>query len=284
MKVLVYYQPNNIKKDVFEGTRVRHSIKSALQSIGINSTSVVIDEYDVAHLFSPEDEMIANQIVDKGIPLVVSALYSENDPYASFSEYRRTKNGKRIITLKAKSIRMLNKASLILVPNVESKNLLISNGIISPIEMALPTINVSRYVYYPEEEKEIFYRYFKEDRSKKIILASGEYINLDGINSFINAAKRNSDSVFYFFGEKAKPTRKLKKIIKKAPKNVRFQGLVPEDIYRSALQNALIYMAPSYSYTGTMSLVEAMASKCQIVIRKRANLLDFVEKIGRAHV
>lgn len=273
MKVLVSFQPNRRATD-FEGARVRKTIKGALEMANVEYTTSIVDKFDVMHLISAEDENKANDAKENNIPLVVSALYSEDDPLANYVDYK-SKDGKRTISLKSKGLRFLNKADLVLVPSESGRDFLVENGVTSDIQVVLPGVNVSRFDFSREDEKDIFYRYFRENRSKKLVIAMGEYDNnMDGINAFINAAKKCPDVLFYYFGRESIPgilkSFKLKNLINSCPKNVKFQGIVPDDLYRSALMNADVFMLPGYKVTGVVSLLDAMAAKCQLIVRQQA--------------
>ena len=76
MKVLVYFQPSS-KHDNFEGARMRKTIKGALEVIGGSYTSNLYDDYDVAHFMSPDDENKLNIVLERKVPVVVSALFGE---------------------------------------------------------------------------------------------------------------------------------------------------------------------------------------------------------------
>ena len=62
----------------------------------------------------------------------------------------------------------------------------------------------------------------------------------------------------------------LVEVIKEAPKNVRFKFILPDDIYRSLLLNADVFMLPGYNFSGFVSIEEAMAANCQLIVRKTA--------------
>ena len=92
MKVLVYFQPSS-KHDNFEGARMRKTIKGALEVIGQAYTSNLYDDYDAAHFMSPDDENKLNIALERKIPIVVSALFGEDDPATRFLS-SKTKKGK----------------------------------------------------------------------------------------------------------------------------------------------------------------------------------------------
>ena len=271
MKVLVYFQPNS-KHDNFEGARMRKTIKGALEVIGETYTSNLYDEYDVAHFLSPEDESKLNIVLEKKVPIVISALFGEDDPTTRFLIHKN-KNGKTITSLKSKALKMLNKATLILVPSESAKELLIRSGVNRPIEVLLPGVNLARFNFSREDEKELFYRYFREDKNKKLVLAMGEYTNnMEGINALIKEKKKREDVEFYYIGcdTFAASYGNCHRIIKNAPKNVFFKTILPDDIYRSMLLNADVFMLPGCNLAGIVSIEEAMAARCQLIVRNSA--------------
>ena len=213
MKVLVYFQPSS-KHDNFEGARMRKTIKGALEVIGGSYTSNLYDDYDVAHFMSPDDENKLNIVLERKVPVIVSALFGEDDPATRFL-INKNKDGRITVALKNKALKMLNKATLVLVPSESAKELLIANGVNRPIEIVVPGVNLARFNFSREDEKELYYRYFREDKNKKLVLAVGEYSNnMDGIHCLINAAKKKEDAVFYYIGSETLITGKAKKIIK----------------------------------------------------------------------
>jgi len=284
MKVLVSFKPNR-KFDKFEGSRMRKSIKGALELLNIPYTDSVVDFYDVAHLISPEDGSDLGEILDSGAPVIVSALYTEDDPVASYLEIdKKTKTSK----LTSKALKFLNKADLVLVPCLKAKELLEASGVTSRIEICHPGVNMSRFDFSKQEEKEIFYRYYREDKNKKLVIAVGEYKGkMEGLSSFIGAARKSPKAVFYYIGKttaRMKLNLKLNKIFNSAPKNVKFVDVPPDDIYRSALLNADVFMIPGYKVAGATSIVEAMAAKTQIIARKSTVLDGLLEDGVTAHL
>ena len=285
MKVLVYFQPNR-KHDNFEGTRMRKTIKGALEMVNVQYTSNLFDDYDVAHFMSPDDESKMNIAIERGVPTIVSALFGEDDPTVRFLNHK-SKDGKRTTLLRNRALKMLNKATLVLVPSETAKQFLIESGVTSPIEISMPGVNLARFNFSRDDEKELFYRYFREDKNKKIVLAVGEYTNnMEGIHAFINVAQKRDDTVFYYVGCESKNgvNSRAKKIIKDAPKNVHFKYILPDDIYRSLLLNADVFMLPGYNLAGVVSVEEAMAAKCQVIARKSAIYPELLKNEETAYV
>jgi glycosyltransferase involved in cell wall biosynthesis len=138
-----------------------------------------------------------------------------------------------------------------------------------------------------DDEKELFYRYFREDKNKKIVLAVGEYDNnLEGIHAFINVATKRDDTVFYYVGSETTNLNvgRAKTIIKNAPKNVHFKNILPDDIYRSLLLNADVFMLPGYNLAGIISVEEAMAAKCQLIVRKSSIFPELLKNEKTAYI
>lgn len=285
MKVLVHFQPS-LKFDNFEGARMRKTIKGALEMVETKYTSNLLDDYDVAHFISPEDEGRMNLALERGIPVVVSALFGEDDPTTRFLNYK-SKDGNRSTSLKPKALKMMNKANMVLVPTESAKEFLINNGVTKPIEVCVPGINLSRFNFSREDEKELFYRYFREDKNKKLVVALGEYAyNLEGIHSIINAAIKKPDAIFYYIGCEsfALNSSRSKKIIKSAPKNMHFISIPTDDIYRSMLLDADVFMLPGYNISGVVSVEEAMAANCQLIVRQSAVYPEFLKNEKTAYI
>lgn len=279
MKILVSFQPNKKAPD-FEGVRLRKTIKGALEMAGVDYTTSIVEKYDAVHLMTPDDENKLNDAKENNVPIIVSALYCESDPVASYLEYK-SKDGVRHVRLSDKALRFLNKADLVLVPSLKARDLLVDSGVTTDISISQPGMNVSRFDFSREDEKTLFFRYFREDPKKRLVVAVGEYdVNMDGINAYINAAKKCPDVLFYFIGREIVPgvfsSLKIKKMISSAPKNLKFTTVMPDDIYRSALLNAEVFVIPGYRPTGAISVVDAMGAKCQIIARKQAVFTDLV--------
>lgn len=286
MKIFV---SGNIKHiyDNFEGARVRKTIKGALEMNEIPYTTSTLDYFDVAHLVAPDSEKKIQDIQENGAPVVVSALYAEDDPSCSYIEpYKKEKNQE--LKLSAKAIKFLNKADLILVPVESNIRFLQANGIVTPIKAVFPGVNLSRFDFSRDDEKEIFYRYYREDKDKKLVIAIGEYdSSMEGISSFINAARKTPSAAFYYIGRVTRYTKmslKIKKLFSTSPSNVHFIDVPPDDVYRSALLNASVLMVPGYKPVGVTMIGEAMAAKTQIIARKCAIYNGLLEDGVTAHL
>ncbi len=283
MRVLVSFKPK-IKYDNFEGSRLRKCIKGALEVENIEYTSDEADSFDVAHFISPDDEFKIYTCINNHIPVVVSALYCETDPSASYLEYKNHR-GNRQLSLKAKAVRVLSNVNLILVPTEKSKKFLIDNGITTPIEVVSPGINLARFNYLGNDEKEVFYRYYSEEVGKDLIVILGSCDNIDGVNSAIKIAKTNKDVlVYYFYQDSPTVSSKVRKFLKKVPANLKFTTIPSDDIYRSAICNAKCFAFTGYDAVGYVSVLEAMAAHSEVVLRKQDLFDDVFVDQKNAHI
>ena len=275
MRVLVYFRPKE-KFDNFEGARLRKTIKGALEINNIEYTTREVDRYDIAHFISPMDENKINSCLENHIPVVLSALYCESDLEASYLEYV-TKKDKRTVVLTPRAEKVLNKVNLVLVPTKEAKEFLVESGIRTPIEVVTTGVNLSRFNFLREDEKDIFYRYYREKREKRLVVSIGSYDNVDGVSAFIKTAKLNPDCLFYYFAQRnVKLNFKYRMIIRKSPKNCHFVDIPEDDIYRSALINSDLFMYNGYDTAGIVSILEAMAAQTEIVIRNQPLFADIL--------
>ena len=283
MKVLVHFQVNP-KNDNFEGARLRKTIKSALEMNNIPYANTLMDNFDIAHFVYIENESVIDELKERHIPVIISALYCENDPCASYLEYKY-KNGERIYSLKSKANKILEKADLILVPNEAAKNILVTSGINNRIEICPLGVNLTRFDFSRDDEKDIFYRYFSCDKDKKVVVAIGNAY-FEGLSTIVIAANLCKDTNFYYFykPERVRLNKEDKKILKNLPNNLIISTLVADDIYRSALINADMCLLLTYRPVGTITILEAMAAKCQLVVREQELLKEIAVDQKTAYV
>lgn len=284
MKAFVHFQVNP-KNDDFEGARLRKTIKSALEMNNIPYTDTLMDDFDVAHFMYIEDESVIEELKERHIPIIVSALYCENDPHASYLDYK-VKKGERSCSIKSKAIKFLEKVDLILVPNEASKAILEEAGIKTRMEVCQLGVNFTRFDFSRDDEKDIFYRYFSCDKDKTIVVSVGnEY--LEGLSSTVKAANEFKDVNFYYFYKREHGVRLSKedqKILTNLPRNVFLTKLIPDDVYRSALINADVYLSLGYKPAGVITILEAMAAKCQLIVRDQELLKDIAVDQETAYV
>ena len=282
MRILVSFKPHQMY-DNFEGARLRKSIKGALEVSNIPYVNEETDDFDIAHFVSPIDEKVIDSCIKRNIPVVISALYCESDKFASFTKYTSNRKGRKEVLTK-QAVRVLSKATIITVPSERAKQFLIDSGITRPIEVVYPTINLTRF---PQDgaEKEIFHRHYQEEDDRKLVVCLGNYESTDGLTAFVKLAKKYPKILFYYFSQDNKLLKfKIKRIAKKATSNVKFKQIPQDDIYRSAIINASIFTYFGYSTVGITTVIEAMAARCDVVLRKQPLFEDILHDGVDCHI
>lgn len=259
---------------------MRKSIKGALELKDTKHTSSVLDTYDVAHFISSQNENKVHIIRDKNIPLIVSALNSENDECANYIDFKFNKDKTYKTSVSLKSVRFLNEANVVLVPSIKGRDFLINSGVISDIRVLVPGVNLSRFNFLRTDEKNLFNRYTSRNEEQKLILGLGDYIKgNDNIQTFIKCADAYPNGLFYYIypHKDVRLRHFIRKHQKMCPKNVKIIGPLTDDLYRSALMNADALIFSSKKPVGAVTVCDAMASKCQIFMIEDANKYCFLE-------
>lgn len=263
MKVLIYFQPPK-GHDVFEGTRLRKTLKGACEIGGVTWVDSFLAFPEIVHFLSPDDENKANDAGLDGTKMVFSVGYCEGDPNARFYDY--PKDG--VPTLKGKSTRVLSKADLVLCPNDSIASSLKEQGVAAPIKVLPPSVNLTRFEFASLAERNVFKRYFGIRDEDKYVIATGDYGDRKILDLLKEIATMCPKVKFFFFGTKkhgAIYSIQLKNYTRKAPKNLRFNPIVEDDVYRSAMLNASCYLLLNESHPDCQTLFDAFASKTQVV-------------------
>lgn len=263
MKVLVYFEPS-IKYDVFEAARVRKNIKGALEEMNIELSKTLVDNFDIAHFISIKDEKIIDEALELGKKVVISCLSNENDVVGKITHL--DEKGTRKLTLRA--IKVLNKVHTVIVPSLADKYFLLKEGITSPIEVIEPGVNIKRFQNIPDRELELFYRYFGERKGNKVVVACGNLSKTKEINKFISLAALLPTIKFYYFGvtnSSMLVTSTVNKLNKKATSNLLFSPVVEDDIYRSTMAVADIFVVLNPNSASSVSVEDALAANSQII-------------------
>ena len=261
MKVFIPYEH---KRDAirYEGARLRKTLKGECELAGLRWVDSLLERPDIAHLTSLEEEMLLIDAKWRRIPCVVSAFYSENEEKGAFLE--KETNGTPKVS--ERGVKFLNRADLVLVPNEMMRNVCLSSGVTSPIRVHPASIRLDRFSL-SSPEAGIFPRYYGVRPGDKIVVSTGEYDDKNTMEILSAAAKACPDIQFYFFGSSSRPALSVRLALgqKSAPKNLHFKPIVQDDVYRSALICAGAYLSLNSLRCESMALLEAMASKTQII-------------------
>ena len=194
MKVLVHYSPSPCL-EVFEGARLRKTIKALCEKAGIAWVDGPLSSPDIAHFISLRDEAKLRDFKEAGVKTVVSAFYCEHDPEARL--LRVDERGG--IRLPNRSRRFLDAADLVLVPSENAKTFCLNNGVSARVEVLRPSLH--SYLYSePESELNAGLRYFAVRPEEKVCVTLGSYKNRNGVRKLYEIASCLPDVRFFFFG------------------------------------------------------------------------------------
>ncbi len=266
MKICLYYRPRE-KNDNFEGARLKENIRQALELNNISYALNIIDQYDLIHFISLDDEKKINDSLSENIPVVFSSLYCETDESA------------RTLPINQKTLNILNSVDAILVSDNYSLELLKKHGVNKPIHILTPGVDVARFKFKSKLEEDIFYNYYQLEKDSKFIVVIGTYENKIILKRLEEIAKKVPQYQFFFFG-KGKVSR-TSKMSSMSPKNLKYCPLTNDEIYRSMMNKASIYLSIDNNYHAPLTLLDAAASKTQIIALSPLNSNEeILNKLG----
>jgi glycosyltransferase involved in cell wall biosynthesis len=281
MKALVYFNPGS-KADCFAATRLRKNIKGSLELADVVWVESLFALPDLLHLLSPEDEAKMHDAKLDGLKVVVSALYSEFDPSARY--FQKDPDG--FYTLRGKAERLLEGADLILVPCEGAKDALVQAGIKNPHFAILSSgVNMARFEKSDPVETGVVYRYLRFSEGEKYVFSVGDYEDNEVLEEFDAVAKACPKIRFFFAGVRhglASDTNQ-KRLNKSASANCRYLDLLEDDVFRSAMINASVYLSFPSPKSDQLLALEAMASKTQIISYGKPLLGDVIEEKKNAY-
>ena len=260
MKVFVHYEPHDFA-GTFEGVRLRKTIKGACEAARLFWVDHPQDGVAVAHFISPDDLALLRQQKEAGVPTVVSAFYTEDDPHAHYL------SGTRFPHLSKKGLLFLNEADMVLVPDARMRELAKYEGVTAPIEVVPPAVRMNRFSKNTPEAK-AFLRYFGIREEQNTVVSTGSYHDFKHLRLLKAVAAQCPDLEFYFFGTCHRADLLhfeawLAKL--RAPKNLHLREIVQDDIYRSALIHSMAYISCDDVRPDPVAPIEAFAAKTQVV-------------------
>ena len=276
MKACIYFEPQ-ASKDNFEGTRLRKNIKGALELENLPYAKSFLDSFDLVHFISVKDELKIADLKESGVPIVFSALMCENDENARVME---VKNG--VSTLSPKALRVLNKVDRIFVGDETSKNLLLRAGVQTKISIVTPGVNASRFEFTNQSQDDIFYQYYQLERDAKIVVTIGSYEDREIVRRFIDIASKCPKYKFFYFGPDASAHR-VYRATKRLPANVKLSTILNDEIYCSMMKQTGVYLLLDNTRHCPITLLDAAASKTQIVALKPLGYNEELLKEMRAY-
>lgn len=264
MKVLLYQKGEKTLSKSGIGRAMAHQVR-ALTLAGIDFTTDEKEDYDIAHIntFDFGARSMANKAHKDGKRVVYHAHSTEEDFRNSFI----FSNALSPI-FKKHIISSYELGDYILTPTPYSKSILEGYGITKPIFAVSNGIDLSRFEKDNEKEQK-FIDYFDIKESEKIIVSVGLYFERKGLPDFMEVARLLPEYKFIWFGHTplASVTAAIREAIKEKPDNVILPGYISGDIIEGAYTYADAFFFPSHEETEGIVVLEALASKCQVIVR-----------------
>ena len=266
MKVLLYAEGLKTIGKSGLGKAIRHQIR-ALEDEHIEYTLNPKDDYDILHIntWFLKSYFMAKKAKKKGKKIVYHAHSTEEDYRNGFILAKQTSKLVKWWLIKCYSL-----GDVIITPTVYSKKLLegykgLENKKIYAISNGIDLSFFEHNKKYGEEFRKK-YNYTKDD---KVIVGIGLYIERKGIIDFVELAKRFPEYKFIWFGYSplAAATKPVRKAVNTKLDNLTFAGYVEKDMIRAALNGCDLYLFPTLEETEGIPIIEAMACKCDSLIR-----------------
>lgn len=264
MKILLYQKGEKTLSKSGIGRAMEHQVR-ALTLAGVDFTTDEKEDYDIVHIntFDFGARAMANKARKEGKRVVYHAHSTEEDFRNSFvfSNALSPLFKKHIIS-------SYELGDYILTPTPYSKSILEGYGITKPIFAVSNGIDLNRF--QKDESKEAkFLEYFDIKEDEKIIVSVGLYFERKGLPDFMEVARLLPEYKFIWFGHTplASVPASIREAIKEKPDNVILPGYISGDIIEGAYTYADAFFFPSYEETEGIVVLEALASKCQVIVR-----------------
>ena len=131
-----------------------------------------------------------------------------------------------------------------------------------------------KVVYHAHSTEEDFRNSFigsnQLSPDQKVIICVGLFFERKGIIDFVEIAKKMPEYTFIWFGHVPMYSipRNIRKIVKEDhPENVLFPGYIRGEIIEGAYSGADLFFFPSYEETEGIVVLEALASKQNVLVR-----------------
>lgn len=265
MKIKLYFgQEDSIKKSGI-GRALVHQ-KRALELNKIEYTTDKDDlDYDILHINTvwPDSFKMLNQARNNNKKVVYHAHSTEEDFRNSFMLSNSVSG-----IYKKWLINLYTKSDHIITPTPYSKKLLESYGIEIPITAISNGVDLEQFNPTKEQIK-LFADKFNICDEDILIMSVGWLFERKGFDTFVEVARKMPKIKFMWFGDikLSRPTKKIKNLLDNLPENVILPGYVSGDIIKGAYGRSNIFFFPSREETEGIVVLEALACKCNILLR-----------------
>lgn len=164
-----------------------------------------------------------------------------------------------------------SRADLVFAVSDATKSDLLSLGINKPIEVLYNTIDTARYKRH-KNDRSIARQKLGFPPDATIVMGAGQVQPRKRLDTFIAVATSLPNITFVWVGgmpfkAAAADGADMKRLIKNAPNNVMFPGILPLDEMVAYYHAANIFMLPSEQETFGLVIVEAAAADLPVVLR-----------------
>lgn len=264
MKILLYTENEKMIRKSGLGKAIKHQMK-ALEENGLEYTTNPKDDHDIVHInfYGPKSYMLAKKSKRNGKKIVYHAHSTEEDFRNSFILSNQVAP-----LFKKWLIKCYTLGDVILTPTPYSKKLLKNYGIKNPIIDISNGINTK---FFNKNEKlgKKFRKNFGYNKTDKVIMGVGLYIERKGILDFVELAKRLPEYKFIWFGYSplAASPNKIRKAVNTKIDNLVFAGYVEPEVLRGAYSGCDLYLFPTFEETEGIPIMEACTAKISALIR-----------------
>jgi 1,2-diacylglycerol-3-alpha-glucose alpha-1,2-glucosyltransferase len=265
MRILLFNKKQKLYDKSGVGRAMKHQVK-ALTEAKIPFTTNEKDDYDlvVINTIDPSAFRMARKARRQGKKVIVYGHSTKEDFMNSFMLSNQIAPFFKI-HLK----RIYKMGDLVITPTPYSKKLLDTYGLNREVVALSNGVDLARFNADNKEKIQMFREYFKLKPDQKVVMTVGLFLARKGLHDLIEIAKDRPEYTFIWFGHtpKAVLSRKIKKAIKNKPDNVIMPGYIAGDIIEGAFANADVFFFPTYEETEGIVVLEALASKCPLLIR-----------------
>ncbi len=281
MKSLLYFEDAEGIKTSGIGRARSHQMR-ALKKAGVEFTCDPNDKgYVIAHINTlwAKSHKVLNKCHKMGIPVIVHG-------HSTYEDFRNSFRCWKMIepTFDRQIKYMYSRADMIITPTPYSKNLIEGYGFNRKVVAISNGIDLDEYKENIDAQK-AFREQFGLKEGEKFIMGIGFPFERKGLHDFIEVARSFPDIKFFWFGHLARilTSTKMLKVMKNKPSNVIMPGYVKGELIHGALQTATCLFFPSYEETEGIVVLEALASRCPLVLRNIGVYKPWLEDGINAH-
>lgn len=263
MKILLYSEAMRLIKISGLGRAIKHQ-KRALEMCGAEITDSLAD-CDVVHIntLGLKSKRLARRAKKAGKAVIYHAHSTEED-------FRNSFVGSNLLSgLYKRWICSCYKLGDVIITPTEYSKRLISRYIQGKAIYAVSNgIDLDFYKRCEDDRGDFRGKYGYSD-SDKVVMSVGLYFERKGILDFVRLAYAMPDHKFIWFGKTPliSVPAKVRAAVKTKLPNLVFAGYVSPKELKKAYVGADVYIFPTYEETEGIVLLEALASRANVIVR-----------------